>query len=649
MATKNSMVEIEEKLNVKRHRVLTGPVRWIFMAFTVIAVASAIFVNFYFSIGGWTFPATGYLFFLLAFFIPLVFIVYPHRSSAVAEKIPWFDYLLAALSFISAMFLCYHSNDILYKGWEVMAPLHARIMALIILITVIESARRTGGLVFAGVVLFFSLYPLFAEHMPFFLEGKSFGFWRTVSYHGMGPESIIGIPLTVVGSLLIGFMIFAVVLMHTGAGKFFLDFSLALLGPLRGGAAKVSVVSSGLMGSISGSVISNVLGTGSVTIPAMKKSGFSPTFAGAVEACASTGAVIMPPVMGAVAFVMAQVLQVPYVTVIIAAAVPSFLYFFSIFVQVDAYAARNGIVGTPRAECPKLGHVLKEGWFYLGAVALLLFIVVVLWRESQAPWITVCALLTLTMIKKSTRLTWQKFLDLIEAIGKFMAEITSILAACGLIIGSMGLTGVAHSFSSEIVSFAGGNVYLLLALGAFASFILGMGMTITACYIFLAIVLAPALINIGLDPMAVHLFVMYWGMCSFITPPVALGSFAAASLAGSSPMATGFQSMRLGVAVYLVPFFFVFNPALILHGSVPYILYSVALAVIGLWLIGSSVEGYALGIGLLPIWSRPLLFISGFMMAIPGWITDLIGVVAAIVLLALVASTKRISRSPLTN
>jgi len=643
------MVKVEEKLNVKKHRVLTGPVRWIFMAFTVIAVCAAIFNNFHLSMGGWTFPATGYLFFLLAFFLPLVFLVYRHSKSAVTEKIPWFDYLLALLSFISAIFLCYHSNDILYKGWEVMAPVHARIMALIILLAVIESARRTGGLVFACVVLFFSLYPLFAEHMPLFLEGKSFSFWRTVSYHGMGPESIIGIPLEVVGNVLIGFMIFAVVLMHTGAGKFFLDFALALLGPLRGGAAKVSIVSSGLMGSISGSVISNVLGTGSVTIPAMKKTGFSPTFAGAVEACASTGAVVMPPVMGATAFVMAQVLQVPYVAVIIAATIPSFLYFFSLFIQIDSYAARHNIVGTPRAECPKLGAVMKEGWFYLGAVILLIFIVVVLWRESQAPWFTVVFILTVTMIKKSTRLTWQKFLDLIEAIGKFMAEITSILAACGLIIGSMGVTGVAHSFSGEIVALAGGNVYLLLVLGAFASFVLGMGMTITACYIFLAIVLAPALVNIGLNPMAVHLFVMYWGMCSFITPPVALGSFAAASLAGASPMATGFQSMRLGVAAYLVPFFFVLNPALVMHGPVLVILYSLLKCIIGLWLIASSMEGYMLGVKGLPMWSRPFLFLSGLMLAIPGWMSDIGGLAGGIIFIALVVITKRFARSAQTG
>jgi len=641
MATNN----IEERVDIKKHRTLTGPVRWTFLIFTTIAVSSAIFTNFYLSIRGWTFPATGYLFFLLAFFIPLVFLVFPHRKGAAAEKIPWFDYTLALLTFVAALYCCYHAMDILMQGWEVIAPLPAKIMALILLICVIESARRTGGTTFCFVVLFFALYPLFAKYMPLFLQGKSFGFWRTVTYHGMGPESIIGIPMQVVGTLLIGFMIFAVALQHTGAGKFFLDFSLSLLGPLRGGAAKVSIVASALMGSISGSVISNVLGTGSVTIPAMKRTGFSARFAGAVEACASTGGIVMPPVMGAVAFVMAQVLQVPYVTIIITAAVPSFLYFFCLFIQVDSYAARKGIVGTPREECPKFLSVMKEGWFYLFAIALLIYIIVILWRETHAAWITTLVLLGLTMFRKSTRLTPRKFLDLIEGIGKFMGEITSILAACGLIIGSMGLTGVAHSFSSEIVKFAGGNMYLLLVFGAFASFILGMGMTITACYIFLAVVMAPALIEMGLYPLAVHLFVMYWGMASFITPPVALGSFAAASLSGASPMETGVQSMRLGIATYIVPFFFVLNPALILHGSVGEILYTIATCTAGLWVIASALEGYMIGIGGLPMWSRPLLFFAGLMVGYPELKTDFIGFALIVMLLVLVVLTRRISRS----
>ena len=269
-----------------------------------------------------------------------------------------------------------------------------------------------------------------------------------------------------------------------------------------------------------------------------------------------------------------------------------------------------------------------------------------MWREAQAAWITTLALLIMTMFRKSTRMTPRKLLDLFEGIGKFMSEIVSILAACGLIIGSMGFTGVAHSFSHEIVSFAGGNVFLLLVLGAFASFILGMGMTITACYIFLAIVMAPALVDLGFYPLAVHLFVMYWGMASFITPPVALGSFAGATVAGSSPLETGIVSMRLGIATYIVPFFFVLNPALILHGPVWEILYTIITCTIGLWIIASSLEGYLCGIGELPLWSRPLLFLSGLLLGYPvGWMTDIAGFAIVMSLLLIVTLLKRYSQT----
>jgi TRAP transporter 4TM/12TM fusion protein len=531
--------------------------------------------------------------------------------------------------------------DILTMGWEVIAPWPAKIMSLILLLLVLESSRRTGGFVFFLVCTFFASYPLFAHVMPAFLHGKSFPFWRVVTYHTMGPESVIGIPLRVVGTILIGFMIFAVTLNHTGAGKFFLDMAQSILGTVRGGAAKVSIFSSALMGSISGSVISNVLSTGSFTITAMKRSGYPPHYAGAVEACASAGGVLMPPVMGATAFVMAEVLQVPYLRIIQAAILPSILYYFCLFLQADAFAALNGIKGSPREECPSFWAVAKEGWYYLAAIGLLIYIVVFLWRESQAAWITTAALLVVTMFRKATRLDFKKFMDLLEGTGRFMGELTSILAACGLIIGSMSVTGVAHSFSHEVVSFSGGNTALLLALGAFASFFLGMGMTITACYIFLAIVMAPALVQIGFFPLAVHLFVMYWGMASFITPPVALGAFAGATVAGADPMRTGFQAMRLGVAKYFLPFFFVLNPALVMEGSVQEILQVFFTCALGIGLIGSSLERYLIGFGKMPNWARPFLFGAGVLLGSPEWRTDIIGLFLGVLIIALMVIQKR--------
>jgi TRAP transporter 4TM/12TM fusion protein len=634
-----------------KYRPLSGPVRWIFILFSLAAISSAVFYNFYLSLEGWTFDQTGYLFFLLGLFLPLVFLVFPATKNAPRHKTPWYEYLASILTVISCGYCFIHSMDILTQGWEVRAPWEAKILSLILLVLVLEAARRTGGLMFCLVCLFFGAYPLFAEYMPAFLQGKSFPFWRVVTYQALGPESIIGLPLRVVGTVLIGFMIFAVALQHTGAGKFFLDLALALLGTVRGGAAKVSIFSSALMGSVSGSVISNVISTGSFTIPAMKKTGYSPEFAGAVEACASAGGVIMPPIMGATAFVMAEVLQVPYVAIITAAAVPSCLYYFCLFYQADAYAALNNIKGQARKDCPNLWEVLKGGWFYLVALALLIFIVVFMYRESQAAWITTLVLLALAMLRKETRLNLKKFLNLLEGSGRFMAELTAILAACGLIIGSMSVTGVAHSFAHEVVNFAGDNVLLLLVLGALASFILGMGMTITACYIFLAIVMVPALVQAGYYPLAVHLFVLYWGVASFITPPVALGAFAASTVAGSNPMRTGFQAMRLGLAKYFLPFFFVFNPALILHGTPLAILHAVFSCVIGIALLGSALEGYLIGVGKMPRWSRPFLFMAGIALGFPEGYSDIGGFVLAlmVVLVALPGIKKRAPAGVLTK
>jgi TRAP transporter 4TM/12TM fusion protein len=626
----------------ERHRTLQGPVRWTFIVFSALAIGAAAYYNFYLDFLGLTFDETGYLFFLLGLFLSLVYLVFPATKNARRDRIPWYDYLAACLVLVTAGYCFFNSMNILTMGWEVRAPWPARMVSFVLLLLVLEGGRRTGGTGFCLVCLFFAAYPLFAGVMPAFLQGKSFGFWRVASYHALGSESIIGIPLKVVGTILIGYMLFAVTLQRTGAGPFFLKLALALLGTVRGGAAKVSIFSSGMMASMSGSVISNVVSTGSFTIPAMKRTGYAAHYAAAVEACASAGGVIMPPIMGATAFVMAEMLRVPYLHIITAAAVPSIMYYFCLFYQADAYAAKNGIKGQAREDCPSLIEVLKEGWFYLVAIALLIYIVVFLWRESQAPWYTTALLLVMTMFRKETRLTWSRLLDLIEGAGKFLGEITAILAACGLIIGAMSITGVAHSFAHEVASFAGDNVALLLILGAICSFVLGMGMTITACYIFLAIVMAPALVQAGYEPLAVHLFIMYWGVASFITPPVALGSFAAASVAGADPMKTGFASVRLGAAKYLLPFFFVLNPALILQGDAWEIVRAITTCAIGLSLIGSAMESYLLGVGRLPRWSLPFLLIAGLLLGYAENLTDGLGLLlAAVVVLLVLAGVRK--------
>lgn len=623
-----------------RHRNVRGPMKVIFLVFSGIALVAGILYIFYIPFFGMTFSGNGYLYFLIALYLPLSFLAFPAVASDF-HKIKWYDYSFAVVSFISALFMFHNSLNMLSLGWEFLAPTHARILSLLLLLSALEAARRTGGTAFFCVCLFFGAFPLFADHFPAFLKGKSFSFWRVISYHGMGPESLVGIPMRSVGTLLFGYMVFAVALVHTGAGDFFLKLAMSLFGHVRGGTAKVAIVSSAMMGSVSGSALSNVVTTGSFTIPAMKKSGYPPYYAGAIEACASTGGVLMPPIMGVVAFVMAEILGVPYLTIIKAAILPSILYFYCLFSQADFFAAAQGLRGIPKKDCPSFVKTIKEGWFYFAAIFILIIIVVWWMRESQAPWISMVLLFATAMTRKSTRITVKKFLDFIEGSGKYMCELTSILTACGLIIGSMGFTGVAQSFAHEIVMFSGGNEFFLLLLGALASFIMGMGMTITACYIFLAIVLAPALIRIGLDTLAVHLYVMYWGMASYITPPVALAAFSAATIAGSSPMKTGFQSMKLGMAKYFLPFFFVYNPALIGHASAFMVLSSFISCLLGITFISWAMEGYMIGLGSLEsFWKRPFILAGGILLGIPGFLTDLIGIVIILAIITTIVFPK---------
>ncbi len=459
-----------DKKQLPKYRPLRGAAKIYFITASTLAILSALYTNFHLSIGGISFVNNGYLYVLLGLYLPLVFLLFPVvKTQKQLQGIPWYDTIIAAAVLLSCLYLVCNSSRMVMMGWEYRSPLLGKVVSLIIFLSVLEAARRACGFMFFAIVLFFGLYALFAGHMPGFLHGKSYDLTKIITFHSLGSDSIVGIPMRTTGSILIGFMIFAVALIHTGAGNFFIEFAKSLLGPVRGGSAKISIVSSALMGSISGSVISNVLSTGSFTIPAMKKSGYPAHYAGAVEACSSTGGTIMPPVMGATAFIMAEMLEVPYSTIIGAALIPSLLYFTCIFFQVDAYAAVNGIKRIPRSECTDIKEVLKDGWYYLFGIFLLIAMVVFFNREAQAAWIATAVLFLLASFKKASRLNIKDFGDFLEGTGKFMAEIVAILAACGLVIGSMVFTGIANSFAFEVVAVAGDNTFLLF-LSAFPIF-----------------------------------------------------------------------------------------------------------------------------------------------------------------------------------
>lgn len=559
---------------------------------------------------------TQYFYLVLMFLMPLGFLLY--RSNQKTDLLP-LDVLLALINFLACGWLYWHSEQILDEGWEFGSPEEAVWVSYVLWACALETVRRVAGWSLFILVFLFSLYPLAAEQMPDAISGMSVSLQDTAIYHAMSSESVLGLPFRAFANLVIGFLVFGVALKCTGGGQFFIDLAFSLLGRVRGGPAKVAILSSGLMGSMSGSVVTNVLTTGQLTIPAMKRSGFNASAAGGIEACASTGGVLLPPVMGSTAFVMATFLGMPYYDVALAAAIPAVLYFVALFLQLDAFAARENLQGADEDEIPDLLDTIKNGWYYLGAFAVLVVLLLVMQREALAPWLSTLVLLILNQFSKRHRWGAKDVFDFLVASGSLFVELLIVLSGVGLIVGALSLTGLSGTLVNELLFLAGGSTLVLLLMGALTSFVLGIGMTVTAAYIFLAIVLAPALIQGGLEPLSVHLFILYCGMLSFITPPVALGAFAAASIAGSNPMATGFKAMQFGVATYCIPFFFVLQPALILNAEPIVIVQAVFETFAGVWLIASGVQGYLpfMGVirGFVP---RVLIATGGLLIAAPG-------------------------------
>ena len=610
-----------------RVRSLAGAWRWLLIGATALTIFLCVnqqFVLRFFI--GFTPLNTEYYYSLVLVMLPFVFVIFPGSSRAPLDRVAWYDVALFALTAATALLLLVNIRKAAELGWEFGgAPASIVWAGYAMWALLMEGLRRTGGWGLVLSVAPFTFYPIFADAGwlgP--LKGTQSTPAQASAYHMLSVESLLGIPIQAFAETVIGFLVFGTALMMTGAGKFFINVSFALCGTFRGGAAKVCIFASALLGMMSGSIVSNVLTAGTMTIPVMKRTGFRASYAGAIEACASTGAVLAPPVMGATAFVMAQFLNVSYAQVALAATIPAALYYFGLFMQVDAYAARHGLKGLPREELPSLWAALKEGWYYVFVIALLIFMLLVMKRESHAPFYATLLLLVLNQLFNREKWGWGTVIKFLELNGKTFVELVGILAGCGLLIGAFSLTGVISSLANDMLAIAGNNALLLLAMAAVTSLVLGLGLTTTACYIFLAILVGPALEKAGLNKMAVHMFVFYWGMLSSITPPVAIASFAAAGIAGSPPMQTAWESMRVGSIIYFIPFFFVLNPAFVLQGPLWESLVLTATAAAGVIFICGGLQGYQLGIGDLsgagtvqwPL--RILLTAGGFTLASPG-------------------------------
>ncbi|OGO20467.1 MAG: hypothetical protein A2144_00835 [Chloroflexi bacterium RBG_16_50_9] len=616
-----------------KYRNLSGPLKWLYGTFIWALVVVAVYHVFGFRFFGRVMFELAFVALLLFLLLPMVFIVFPASKKARRDKVPWYDYCLAGLSIPGPLFVFFFAERMYYTIWSIEPPLVVLIMGLVLWGLILEGTRRTMGWILALVIGFFSIYPLFASHLPMILFAKSYSIQRLTGFYFLGSEGVFGTAMQMFGRILLGFMIFGMCLKATGASKVLLDLSMGLVGRFRGAPALVAVVASSLMASLSGSAVANVIGTGTTTIPAMKKMGYKPHAAAAIEAVASTGGTMMPPVMGASAFLMAGLLNISYASVAIGAAIPMVLYYTGLFSQVLFRASAHQLPVLPASEIPSIKQTLKKSWFYLGAIIVLMYFLFWVRVETWAAYYATAFLFACAMIRKETRPNLTTLRELTFSIGHTLTELAPVLVGVGFILGSLSLTGVGQSIGGELVLLAHGNLFVLLILGAIGAFFLGMGMPMLLVFIFMYVTFVPSLVEMGVPDIAANLFFMYWAMIAFITPPVCIAVYAAASIAQADPMKTGRQAVRFGIVAYVIPFAFVLYPALTAEGSIMSIILATFTAIIGAVLIGGGVEGYMIRVGKLNMIERVLLGCSGILLIAGIWIADLIGVAIAVIIL----------------
>jgi TRAP transporter 4TM/12TM fusion protein len=508
------------------------------------------------------------------------------------QRLAWYDAVAAFVGLAVAIWMSWYWERLLAAVGD--QTNEVLILGVIVVFLVMEGLRRVTGLPLFIVVVVFIAYALVGDKVPGELKALPVSLRQLMTYLAFDPTSVFGTPFTIGAQVVVIFIFLGQLLLKTHGGEFFTDLAMATMGRQRGGAAKVAVVASALFGSISGSATSNVASTGVLTIPLMRSTGYSAVEAGAIEAVASTGGQFMPPIMGAAAFLMAEFLEIAYSKVVVAAIVPALLYYFAVFVQVDLLAARRGI-DVVEQKIPRTRTVLKDGWHFIVPFALLLYVLFELLRSAQeaAVWAT-GAIIVLGMVfpYKGARLRpWQIVEAFIET-GRISVELLLILGGAGFVIGVLNVTGLGFALTFFLIHLGGNSEILLLIIAACACIVLGMGMPTSGVYVLLAALIAPALVQVGVQQLAAHMFILYFGMMSMITPPIALAAFAAAALSKADAMTIGFTAMRLGWVAYIIPFLFVFAPSLLLIGSTYDIVLNIATAVIGVYVISVAALGY---------------------------------------------------------
>jgi TRAP transporter 4TM/12TM fusion protein len=573
----------------------------------------------------------------LAFTLCLVFLLYPASSKhSKTSGIPFYDFILGAVGVASAMYLVVFFNELTTRaGLPTQTDL---IMGFLLIVTLLEATRRISNPVLPCLAVTALLYCYFGRSLPDMIAHRGFSIPRIVNHMYLGTEGIFGTPLEVSSTFVFMFILFGSVLEKTGLGKFIIDLSMALAGWSTGGPAKVAVVSSGLMGTVSGSSVANVCTTGMFTIPLMKSVGYEPHFAGAVEAVASTGGQIMPPVMGAGAFIMAQFLGVPYLEVALAAVVPALLYYFAVMVQVHFEATRLGLKGIPWAQLPPLWPLIKSKGFLLIPLIAIIYFLIAGYTPLRAAFNGILVSFALSWLNKETRLTPTRILEAFQSGARGAIGVACACATVGMVVGMGTLTGLALRIANAIVTLAGGSKILTLFYTMIASIILGTGLPTTANFIVTSTMAAPALFKLGVPAKAAYMFVFYFGIAADLTPPVALAAYAGSGIAGSDPMKTGVTAFKLALAGFLIPYIYVYNPMLLFIDVVPLqMVQAIFTAMLGVFLLSMFTIGYYKAT--IPLYLRLVAFAGALGLLIPGTMTDA-GGIAVLVLIYVIQTAK---------
>ena len=504
------------------------------------------------------------------------------------------------------------------------------LFAILLIIAIFEACRRKMGNPLVIITLVFVAYAFLGKYIPGFLNQPGMTLKKFTSLVYLATDGVFGSPLYASASYVVLFVLLGAIMSVSGIGDYMTNLATSLFGHMRGGPAKVAVVASGFFGSISGSPTANVIGTGTFTIPMMKKNGFEPEFAAAVEATASTGGAIMPPIMGSTAFIMAEMLGIPYTAVAKAALIPAILYFLAVLFGVDIYAAKHGLKGIPRSQLPKVRSMLKQIYMLAPLIFLIFCMAVFNMTIVRSGLLTIIVTLVLVEINPKTRMTKEQWLQIPVQTVKSAVSVGIACAMAGIISGVIMGSGLGYRISSILTSVAGTSMLLLLVLTMVVSLIMGMGVPTTAAYLVLASLVAPTMIQLGIPPLAAHMFIFYFGCISSITPPVALAAYAGAGLAGCDPNKTGYKAFRLAFCSFLMPYLFVYNPVLLMEGGVLDILWSLVTALIGAYLLASGFEGFFFRWSL-KWFERPLMILGAVMLIVPGMVTDLVGIAIIVV------------------